>query len=233
VQTTAQGYQTSQGNSVSWGVKWGSWLGNSSVTANQAQYATAWYLSWVGERWGDRITYAYNGWPNQAGDGWERDPQTGLIPDVEQLVGYGREDGKPFTKGVYLTQITDVFGRMVTFQYDDKTYSDPTTDPTGPREYQDPHKPVANNTTANSFQDEVTTKYLDSVTVQGSSGTTLLTIGFAYFPLVNVTSNTGALAGDTYKRYLQAITRYTAERRRIRCTGLLAIPSPKISSTTR
>jgi RHS repeat-associated protein len=211
VQTTGQGYNTSQRNSVRWGVKWGNWLGNSSVTRGQAQYATAWYLSWVGDRWGDRVTYAYNGWPNQAADRWARDPQTGLIPAVEQRVGYGQADGLPFTKAVYVTQITDVFGRTMTLHYCDKTYTDPVSNPTGPREYQDPHKPTANNTTPNSFQDPVATKYLDHITVQSGSGTTLLSIGFAYAPLANVTGYTGSLYGDTYKRYLQSITQYTAD----------------------
>src|SRR5262249_42247589 len=112
-------------------------------------------------------------------------------------------------RAVYLTRITDVLGRTVTLDYLDKVYS---SDPTGPREYQDPHKPIANDGAPNSFQDPLETKYLHTITTKSNTGKLLSTITVGYTKtLVNVTRNTGRLYGDTCKRYLQAITRSTPD----------------------
>jgi hypothetical protein len=117
VQTTTQGLNTSAGNSIQWGVKWGNWIGGSSVTKGQSQYATAWYLNWTADRWGDRVTYAYDGWPNQAADDWMRDQQTGLIPDVEQLVGFGQTTQPTDIHPGALKGITYPTGAIANYSY--------------------------------------------------------------------------------------------------------------------
>ena len=163
--TTAKGFNSSDGNSVEWGVCWGNWIGSSAVTSSQQQYATAWNLRKMSDRWGDQVTYEYNG--------WARDSQSGLIPVVEQQVG--SSSGKPFTKACYITGITDIFGRQVSFSYANKQYSSGAGDP---REYSDPHKQLqagasatdlpTNLNTPNAYQDRYETKYLDSIGVTNS-----------------------------------------------------------------
>jgi hypothetical protein len=60
--TTARGYRTSKDNSIRWNVRWGNWLGDSSVIDGQQQYASFWYLCQKRSRWGDAVSYEYNGW---------------------------------------------------------------------------------------------------------------------------------------------------------------------------
>lgn len=201
---TSQGYATSCGNSIMWSVNWQTadqtaiWIGPSTITSGQGQYAQAWYLSATTTPWGDAVSYRYNDWP-RGGDG--------LIPIVEQLVGGA--DGLPYTKACYLTGITDVFGRTVILGYGDKLWSDET--PESAREYADPHKTVPDNT-PNAYQDQYETQYLQAVTVADATGATLFTLSFLYeptspaggagSPVANVTQNTGSLFGDTCKRML-------------------------------
>jgi RHS repeat-associated protein len=206
---TPQGYRTSTGNSIAWEVWWTGggavprWLGASTVTAGQTQVARAWYLATVADRFGNTIEYEYNGWARGA---------NGLLPGVEQQVGTPQNPGKPFTKAVYLTRVTDVFGRTAELSYGDKLWSDGDTDP---REYADPHRAVPSNDPS-PYQDRYETLYLDQIAVRDTSGGTLFTIQMTYAPrpqvqgpakaVANVTSTTGRLQGDTYKRFLTEVT---------------------------
>jgi RHS repeat-associated protein len=209
---TSQGYATSTGNSVEWGVRWGAsgsqdsdspavWVGPSTLASGQRQYARAWHLATVSTAWGDSLSYGYNE--------WTRDPSTGLLPEVEQLVG---ASGLPYTKACYLTGITDVFGRKAVFQYEDKAWSDAT--PESPREYADPHKATP-STEPNAYQDRYETKSLHCITVHDLDDAPLFSQTFIYAPetkqpesalgVANVTSYTGSLQGDTYKRFLTGV----------------------------
>ena len=58
----------------------------------------------------DGTLFVCNGSAEHPPSGWARDPGTGLIPDVEQRVGAG---GLAYTKAVYITRLTDVFGKVV------------------------------------------------------------------------------------------------------------------------
>ncbi|HEX5749729.1 MAG TPA: RHS repeat-associated core domain-containing protein [Archangium sp.] len=209
---TPRGYATSAGNSIEWGVRWyvpnaetgqpeAIWEGDSNLTQGQGQYARAWHLVSAMTPWGDSIRYSYNGWDRNS---------AGLIPDVEQQVGAG---GLPYTKACYLTGITDVFGRTLTFNYEDKLWSNAT--PESAREYADPHKAVPDNT-PNAYQDRYETRYLDNIVVKGLDGSTLFSLkllyqpkqpagGVAGSPVANVTTHTGALFGDTCKRILTRV----------------------------
>ncbi|NTJ62043.1 hypothetical protein G6M50_12110 [Agrobacterium rhizogenes] len=207
---TAQGYATSVGNSIEWGIRWSLdggaasaiWEGASDVTSGQCQYARVWHLAVCSVLWGDSIAYGYNE--------WVRDPSTGLIPDVEQPVGAG---GLPYTKACYLTSITDVFGRKAVFQYGDKLWDDST--PESAREYADPHK-LKPDMTANAYQDRYETKFLEGIAVQDVTGASMFSLALAYLPsqpaggddspVANVTSYAGALYGDTCKRFLTGVT---------------------------
>lgn len=209
---TSQGFATSLGNSVEWGVRWKSgttssgtpvalWQGDSALTDSQYQYARAWHLCGVSNPWGDTVSYRYNDWPRLP---------SGLLPDVEQQVGEG---GLPYSKACYLTGMTDVFGRQVLLRYGQKEWSNAT--PESAREYADPHKSEP-DTEPNAYQDRYETLFLQGVTVQDGSGARLFEFAFTYqpskpaggtgSPVANVTSATGDLFGDTCKRFLTGIT---------------------------
>lgn len=182
---TAQGFNTSLGNSVEWSVKWGgtsgNWIGNSMQTTGQCQYASAWNLSVQQDLYGDKILYEYNGFGRNS-DGL-------LDRGAEQLVG--GEGGLPYTKACYLTKITDVFGGIVEFTYIDKTFTATA------QEYMDPHKvltpatssntPPSNLTTPNAYQDQYETLLLSEVAVKSSNNELIYTLGFTYSSPVNVT----------------------------------------------
>ncbi|APR79632.1 Rhs family protein [Minicystis rosea] len=175
-------YATSSGNSVIWGVKWGgasgSWTGSSTVTTGQTQYATGWNLSVQIDRWGNRITYAYNSFDRTDGV---------LGGGSEQLVGTG---GLPYTKACYIGTITDPYGRTVSFAYKNKTYTATA------QEYVDPHKVLSPASAPgtlptgiddpNAYQDRYETQLLDRVTVSAADGTTLYGYAFTYAPPTNV-----------------------------------------------
>ena len=193
-------YNTSVGNSVEWAVRWTSpdgaalWIGPSTLTTGQSQYARAWHLAGASDVWGNTIAYGYNE--------WTPDQNTNLIPEVEQLVGNG---GLAYTKACYLTSITDVFGRKAIFTYADKLWN---ADAASPREYADPHK-VTPDTTPDAYQDRYETQYLASIAVQDQTGAPLLGVilqyGLPQNGVANVTPTTGSLYGDTFKRFLTGI----------------------------
>ncbi|HBB93878.1 MAG TPA: hypothetical protein DC054_00670, partial [Blastocatellia bacterium] len=202
-------YNISNGNSVEWGVTWdenGSWNGSSSITANQEQYATAWNLYAKVDRYGDQVTYEYNG--------FER--VDGLISmGAEQLVSVG---GMPYTKACYITSITDAFGRRIVFNYKYKTFT------AAAQEYADPHfvltpatsnnTPPANLNTPTSFQDRYEVLLLENLEVQaptGSNGYELVFgISFNYAPPQNISTTPAEMQAVMCKSYLQEISWYDA-----------------------
>lgn len=221
VGATAQGYATSTGNSIQWGVAWASpanaqtagWTGASSVVTGQMQYATAWYLASVSDPWGNAVYYAYNE--------FGRDPTSGLLLNgAEQMVG--GTGGRPYTKAVYLTSIRSFTGYAVGFSYADKTCTETV------QEYMDPHKlldfaatpgtPPTNLTTPNAYQDCYETLYLTSVTLLGGvplswvplTGTVLSTVTLSYDGPCTAPGVTGP-AAQTVKRYLASVTETNAE----------------------
>lgn len=199
---TIQGNNTSQGNSIAWGVRYGNWIGSTRLTGSVSpglqpeQFAREWYLSGIRNTWKDNISYGYNEFPRD---------NNGLIEGVEQFVG--DEKGKPYTRAVYLTSITDIFNRTAVFTYHEKTFDNSTAD--APKEYQSPHSNRPDLFLPNGFQDTYETKYLDSISVNTVSGDLINKIGFDYLPLQNLTDFTDTLKGFTYKRFLAAITSYT------------------------
>lgn len=194
---TPEGYKTSTRNSIVWSVANGNWIGSSSETNNQQQIASQWYLCKITNLWGDSVFYEYNGFKRK----------NGLLEGVEQLVGGG--GGKPYTKALYITKITDVFGRTVNFFYQEKQYD--VTNPESPREYVSGHTLVANNTNPNAWQDRYETKFLDKIIVNNEDNQLLFSLLFGYHPLKNLAPNvSGALKGETFKRFLASIIRVNA-----------------------
>lgn len=204
---TDQGFQTALGNGIAWQVWWTGadsapiWRGASTVTTDQVQVASAWYLVETADRFGNRVSYAYNG--------WDRDDD-GLLPNgTEQRVGVG---GLPYTKAVYLTRVTDVFGRTVDFDYDRKLWSDAT--PEAAREYADPHSAVPSDTPG-AYQDVYETLYMSGIRVGDADGSALFAYEFLYAPrpelddperaVASVAIDSGVSSGDTCKRFLTGI----------------------------
>lgn len=79
--TYVYGDKNSNRNTVQWGVKWGNWIGSSSLTAGQQQFGLAWNLSEIYDSWGNRITFEYE--------------------NVNQYVG-SSAGGKQYTEASYI-----------------------------------------------------------------------------------------------------------------------------------
>lgn len=197
VSTDANGYSSSEGNSIEWGVKWGNWTGTSKVSHNsegdliQQQYPVAWNTSETRNIWDDKVIFEYE--------------------QVTQLVG---ENGLPYTKACYLKKISDVFERTVELVYDNKEYTLNT--PSGAREYLSPHHndpyTVMPDDSPAAFQDRYQTKYLERINVYGRSGELLMYIKPEY-TLNNYSDydTDNFLYGDTTKRMLKSITQYNSQ----------------------
>jgi RHS repeat-associated protein len=183
----ADGSHTSSGESIVWGVKWNTWAGPSTVTTDgqglcaQSQYPISWLLSSERAVNRDEITYLYS--------------------QTQQSVGVG---GLYYTKAIYLSVITDMFGRTATFSYGDKVFNDT---PSLPREYLDPYKAKPDNT-ADAYQSRYETLFLESVTCrnreQETLYTTLLDYELGLFCPIPGTAPP-SYAGDRYKRVLASI----------------------------
>ncbi|RKG82366.1 RHS repeat-associated core domain-containing protein [Corallococcus sp. CA049B] len=201
VSVTSQGFATSTGHGIEWGVRFGGerggWVGSSTRREGQAQYAHAWNLVARVDRYGDRVTYAYNTFERGA---------DGLLPTVEQRVG---TDGLPYTKACYLSRITGVGGRSVALDYAPKWYTATV------HEYQDPHKvlapaadgvPPENLTTPNAFQDRYETLYLDRLRVLDGADRELYRVTLDYARPQAVPGTLAASSADLCKRFLTGIT---------------------------
>jgi hypothetical protein len=143
------GDKNSGRGTVQWAVRWANWIGNSSQTAGQGQLAVAWNLAEIANVWGDKVTFEYL---NQ-----------------ERAVGAG---GKLHTEASYLKQITDMFGRKVVFNYQDKA-----TFGSGNQFYAEPHTEQAE---PDAYQENYERNYLDYVDVLREDGSKFLTVQFGY-----------------------------------------------------
>jgi hypothetical protein len=107
------GDQNSSRNTVQWIVKWGNWIGSSSMIAGQQRQGFIWNISEVKNLWGDKVTFTYE--------------------VAEQPVGQG---GLNHTEASYLRYIIDSWGNEVELVMGNKTtyeYMEPhkekTTEP--------------------------------------------------------------------------------------------------------
>ncbi len=153
--TYVYGDNNSNRNTVQWGVKWGNWIGSSSDTTGQQQFALAWNLSEIYDAWGNRITFEY-----------------------ENVNRYVRSStgGKQYTEASYLKKITDVLGRTVVFNHGAK-YGALNPDAGGKVEYQDPYAQTAE---PDAYQERLETKYLDYIEVFSPNNVKLHTVSFGY-----------------------------------------------------
>ncbi len=182
------GYKTSAGNSIQWGVRWGNWQGPSIVTHDgngnriQQQCPESWNIARTQTIWNDQVTYEYS--------------------QVTQLVG---ADGLPYTKACYLSKITGVFGRTAIFNYADKLYE--SNGAQNPREYADPNKNIPDNT-PDAYQSKYETQYLDSISINSIDNKLLFQWQFGYaLEQYAPMGDNPDLFGDSIKRVLTSITK--------------------------
>jgi hypothetical protein len=162
---------------VKWGGAEGTWTGGSSQTAGQATVTAAWNLRRVETLWGDAIEYAYT-----------RDD-----------VPVGDPSGMPFTRACYLRQVTDAYGRAVSFDYEEKD----------PRELQLLH--AAPDDGSVQFQDRYERSYLAAIEVRNPASAPddlLQRLTFGY-DLRNDSTEPGQ--DDFVKRYLTSVSTETPE----------------------
>jgi YD repeat-containing protein len=89
--------KTSNGNSIEWGVKWGTWVGENINPEGQEKYPVAWNVASVENIWGDYITFSY-----------EQD---------QHVVGASGSSGFKYTQACRLRQIIGATGEKLVFNY--------------------------------------------------------------------------------------------------------------------
>jgi hypothetical protein len=130
---------------IQWMVRWENWVGNSAQTQGQSQFANVWNLSEISNRWNEKITFEYE--------------------NIEQFVGSSA--GKMQTEASYLKTVTDVWGRKISFVYNDKQlpyYTEPHTEQAEP----------------DAFQEFYEKKYLDRINVMSETNNLILSVHFGY-----------------------------------------------------
>ena len=193
--STDNGIKTSKYNAIQWGVRIGNYTGSTSLTHSsekpnqrlQEQYPKAWNLVGSYSCWNDQVNFQYTQVTQQVGD------CTGL----------------PYTKEIYIDQITGVYGDTVHFIYQDKAYDSHNAE--SPREYADPYKAIPNNE-PDSYQSCYPTQFLDQILVKNPHGQKLYQLDFEY-KLARYTeyfSHHPFLNGDTFKRTLVSIKKSLA-----------------------
>ncbi len=133
-------------NTVQWGVAWGDWIGQSSRSTGQSPVALAWSLSEADNRFGDRITYAY-------------DVDTAAVGTT----------GLSFTRASYLTRITGVLGDQIVLTYGAKTEVAPPHTGT-PNAWQDRYESRFLQTVA-AISPDGTVLYTETLAYGGFLGT--------------------------------------------------------------
>lgn len=124
---------------VQYMIKWGNWIGNSSLATGQQQLAYVWNLSEIIDLWNDKITFEYQ--------------------HDEEKVGGGTLN---HTKASYLKEIKNSIGERITLVYQNKLYNQviPGTS-TIVHEYQDPH--TEQSYEPDAYQEKYESKFLERV----------------------------------------------------------------------
>ncbi|MEO0332035.1 MAG: hypothetical protein AAF223_10165, partial [Bacteroidota bacterium] len=129
------GDKNSSRNTVQYLIRWGNWIGSSSVTTGQAQQAMQWNLSAIRNRFDDEVTFTYE--------------------QVKRKVG--GELGLEHTEASYLSKIENPQGQSITLAYEDKQmveYQDPHTEQVEPDAYQERYETKALDYVSIADQDD-------------------------------------------------------------------------------
>lgn len=154
-QTNGQTH-TSTGDSIEWGVRWGTWTGPSNVAEKQEQFPIAWNLTSIENIWGDRVTFLY-----------EQD---------QQLVGRAGATRKQYTQACRLSQVIGASGESILLHYG------PEEDAENPYETRvKQHTPPGGGPDA--YQDRLERHFLDSLEVLNANGVLLSHVQLRYASL--------------------------------------------------
>ena len=148
------GDKASGRSTVQYLVNWGNWIGNSTVTTGQSQYAMQWDLSEIYNQWGDAVTFTYR--------------------QINQQVG---QSGAEHTEASYLTKITNPQGQTIELQYEDKI-SDGNE--AGGYEYQEPH---TEEPEPDAYQERYEKEYLKTVRVLDNSQSERYRVDLSYMTM--------------------------------------------------
>ncbi len=169
---------------IQWAIKWGgrngNWIDSTTNILGQEPFALGWNLAEIENTWGEKVTFSYE-------------------VDLKQI-GSG---GYKHTQAPYLTKITALDGRTVTFNYQDKQYDNQI------REYQIPHE-SSGQSNLHAYQDRYETKFLSSIEVKEEESDSLL-FSFEFDYELNNVSLNDFNDPDFYKRYLTRITQKNPE----------------------
>ena len=178
------GNQDSGRSTVTWMVRWGSFLGPAYDATGQSRYATGWNLSRVTNLFGESATYEYE------------------VEEGRLGPGSGSGVGLAFTQAAYLKRVTGPDGQSAELVYEQKCNGSGSGDcqGTGTRaEYLDPHI-EANEPDA--YQEQYETRFLRRVDAKAATGSVLFSVDLTYDFVVGggLTAATGA------KRRLVSVT---------------------------
>jgi hypothetical protein len=113
--TSADGFRSSAGNSIEWGVKWKNWIGPSDVAVGQEQFPIVWNLASIANISNERVSFEYE--------------------QTRRLAGtIASPSRRPFTKSCRLRRVTGACGDSIVLKYKKKQsqeYQGPDTSPTG------------------------------------------------------------------------------------------------------
>ncbi len=174
--TYVYGDINSSRNTIQWAVRWGNWIGNSSIIRGQSRMASAWNMSEVVSRWGDKVTYEYL--------------------SQESMVGVG---GLYHTEASYIKKIIDMFGRKVEFSYLDKStfvFNGKTS-----KYYMQPHDDTGDeNITPDAYQEHYEKFYLDKIIVSKEDGSLFFNVEFGYSSIDEGTNTAKMLLSSIIQR---------------------------------
>lgn len=94
---TEDNTKTSAGDSIEWGVQWGTWTGPSNAVEKQEQFPLAWNLVRIEDSWGDQVAFSY-----------EQD---------QQLVGTAGKTRKKYTQACRLSKVIGAKGETIVLYY--------------------------------------------------------------------------------------------------------------------
>lgn len=190
--------RSSYNNSIGWHVWWTdsagapAWTGPSNEVSGQVQVARAWHLATIRNPFGDAVEYSY-------------------AQECQPVGASGSSHGLEYTRAVHLDKIVDSYGRTVTLKHGDKLWSD---EDEAPREYVDPFGESPSGPRV--FQPLYATRYLQQLDLNARDGELLYRVHLHYDPrpdqtgrdreVANLTTTTGRLRGNTYKRFLTGVT---------------------------
>ncbi len=144
-------------------VKWGNWIGSSTIIEGQEQLPISYNLSAIEDIYGEQVQFFYE----------QENEHIGKFEHV-------KESCIEHTRAIYLSKVVGLRGKTLNFKYDDKEAS----------EYYDPHTEKENHLKPNeyilisddrdAYQERYQTKYLSSIQLKNRVGSSLGEVNLEY-----------------------------------------------------